>query len=145
MKTIALVCRLIAASTGIMLLASCGSTVGNFQPVTPPPGKGVVYVYRQPDFGGAAVYGTVKANENPVTKIKNGGYFPYVGPQGDTVFSVATEARDEATVTVDAKKPKYLKTAIGMGLFVGRLKFSEVSPAIGSSEIVKCKLLDPIQ
>lgn len=145
MKYIALVCRLIVPSIGIMFLASCGSTGGNFQPVKPPPGKGVVYVYRQPSFAGAPVYGTVKANGNPVTKIKNGGYFPYVGPPGDTVFSVATEAKDEATVTVAENKPKYLKTTVGMGLFIGRLKFSEVSPAIGSSEIVECELLDPIR
>lgn len=129
---------------GFMLLVSCGATGPSFQPVSPPPGKGVVYIYRQSSFVGGGVFGTVRANNQPVTKIRNGGYFPYVGPPGNTRFSVTTEATNEATVTVDPGKSKYLKTTVGMGFFVGHLKFSEVSPAIGESEITSCKLLEPI-
>lgn len=60
-------------------------------------------------------------------------------------FEVSTEATNEADVTVESGKEKYLKTTVGIGFFIGHLKFSEVSPGIGKKEISECKLLDPIQ
>lgn len=60
-------------------------------------------------------------------------------------FEVTTEATNEADVMVESGIEKYLKTTIGIGFFVGHLKFSEVSPEIGGKEITGCKLLDPIQ
>ena len=129
---------------GAVMLTGCGASSSAFTPVNPiPAGKGVVYVYRKPSMMGAAVYGTVKANGQPVTKIRNGGYYPYVGPPGKAHFTVKTEATNEADVMVEKGTEKYLKTTIGMGFFVGHLKFSEVSPEIGRSEIAECKLLEP--
>jgi hypothetical protein len=87
----------------------------------------------------------VSANKKPVTKIKNGGYFPYVTDPGTVHFEVSTEATNEADVVVDNGKEKYLKTTVSMGMFVGHLKFSEVSPEIGRREIQECSLLDPVQ
>ena len=92
---------------------------------------------------GAAVSGTVKANNTPITKIKNGGYFPYVCAPGNNHFTVTTESTNEANVMVEKGSTKYLKTTVGMGIVVGRLKFTEVSPQIGESEITGCKLLAP--
>jgi hypothetical protein len=128
------------------LIAGCGASGPAFKPVDPiPAGKGVVYIYRSSSLVGAAVYGTATADKTPLTKVKNGGYFPYVGNPGPVHFEVSTEATNEADVTVEAGKEKYLKTTIGMGFAVGHLKFSEVSPEIGKAEISECKLLDPIQ
>jgi len=137
--------------TGLLILTSilmtgCSVSGPAFKPVDPiPEGKGVVYIYRQPGFAGGGVYGTVTADKTAITKIKNGGYFPYIANPGPVHFEVSTEATNEADVTVEAGKEKYLKTTVGMGFFVGHLKFSEVSPAIGKSEIGECKLLDPIE
>lgn len=128
------------------LLTGCAVSGKGFKPIEATPlEKGVVYIYRQPSMLGGAVYGTVTANHKPITKIKNGGYFPYVSDPGPVHFEVSTEATNEADVMVEAGKEKYLKTTIGMGLFVGHLKFSEVSPEIGRQEIGECKLLEPIQ
>lgn len=128
------------------LIAGCSASGPAFKPVDPiPTGKGVVYIYRAPGFVGSGVYGTVTANKTPITKIKNGGYFPYISNPGPVHFEVSTEATNEADVTVETGKEKYLKTTIGMGFFVGHLKFSEVSPEIGKKEISECKLLEPIQ
>jgi len=127
-------------------LSGCSVSGPAFKPVDPiPEGKGVVYIYRQPGFAGGGVYGTVTANNTPITKIKNGGYFPYVANPGPVHFEVSTEATNEADVTVEAGKEKYLKTTVGIGFFVGHLKFSEVSPQIGKAEIGECKLLDAIE
>ena len=131
---------------GAMLLTGCGASGPGFKPVTSVPAdKGVVYVYRQSNFVGGGVFGTVKANNKPITKIKNGGYYPYIASPGNNHFSVTTEATNEANVMVEKGTEKYLKTTVGMGLFIGHLKFTEVSPAIGKSEITGCKLLEPIR
>lgn len=139
-----------SATIGVIListlLAGCAVSGAPFIPIEATPlEKGVVYIYRQPGIVGGAVYGTVTANHKPITKIKNGGYFPYVSDPGPVHFEVSTEATNEADVIVEAGKEKYLKTTIGMGLFVGHLKFSEVSPEIGRQEIKECKLLEPLQ
>ena len=137
---------IIASALVAALLAGCSASGPAFKPVDPiPAGRGVVYVYRQPGFVGSAVYGTVTANKTPITKIENGGYFPYVSDPGPVHFEVTTEATNEADVTVEAGKEKYLKTTIGMGFLVGHLKFSEVSAEIGRSEIGECKLLPPVK
>lgn len=128
------------------LIVGCSASGPPFKPVDPiPADKGVVYIYRQPGFFGGGVYGTVTANKTPITKIKNGGYFPYISNPGPVHFEVSTEATNEADVTVEASKEKYLKTTVGIGFFVGHLKFSEVSPEIGRQEIGECKLLEPVQ
>lgn len=128
------------------LLAGCTASGPAFKPVDPlPAGQGVVYIYREPGFVGSGVYGTVTANKTPITKIMTGGYFPYISKPGTVHFEVSTEATNEADVTVESGKEKYLKTTIGIGFFVGHLKFSEVSPEIGKKEISECKLLEPIE
>lgn len=129
-----------------ILIAGCSASGPAFTPLDPIPfGKGVVYIYRTPSFVGGGVYGTVSANKKPLTKIKNGGYFPYVSDPGKVHFEVSTEATNEADVTVETGREKYLKTMVGMGMFVGHLKFSEVSQEIGKKEIRECNLLEPIQ
>jgi hypothetical protein len=128
------------------LIVGCGASGPIFKPVEPlPVGKGVVYIYRESGLVGGAVYGTVTANKIPITKIRNGGYFPYLSNPGAVHFEVSTEATNEADVLIEAGKEKYLKTTVGMGLFVGHLKFSEVSPEIGRKEISECELLEPIK
>ena len=128
------------------VIVGCGASGPTFKPVDPiPAGKGVVYIYREYGFTGGGVYGTVTANAKPITKIKNGGYFPYVSSPGNVHFEVKTETTNEADVLVEIGKEKYLKTTIGVGLIVGHLKFSEVSPEIGKQEISECKLLNPIE
>lgn len=126
-------------------LVGCGATGPIFKPIAVPADKGVVYIYRESSFVGGGVYGTVSADKTPLTKIRNGGYFPFVANPGKVHFEVSTEATNEADVVVEAGKEKYLKTTVGMGLLVGHLKFSEVSPDIGKAEIKECQLLEPIE
>jgi hypothetical protein len=75
-------------------------------------------------------------------KIKNGGYYPYIASPGNNHFEVSTEATNEANVMVEKGSEKYLKTTIGMGLFVGHLKFTEVSPEIGNNRIIRIEAKD---
>ncbi len=129
-----------------LVIIGCSASGSAFKPVNPiPADKGVVYIYREPSFAGSGVFGTVTANKTPITKIKNGGYFPFVASPGNVHFEVSTETTNEADVMVEAGKEKYLKTTIGMGFLVGHLSFSEVSPEIGKREISECQLLEPVE
>ncbi|MFZ4699587.1 MAG: hypothetical protein ACOYMG_06015 [Candidatus Methylumidiphilus sp.] len=132
---------LILAAT---LITGCSASGPAFKPIDPiPAGKGVVYIYREPGIVGSGVYGTVTANKTPLTKIKTGGYFPYISDPGPVHFEVSTEATNEADVNVESGKDKYLKTTIGMGFFVGHLKFSEVSPEIGKKRAANANFWTP--
>ncbi len=125
-------------------LNSCGTNGAEYTPVNAPPGKGVVYIYRSPSMFAAAISATLTADGVPITKVKNGGYFPYVGPTGDTLFVAKTESSKRATVRVENGKSKYLKGEMIWGRTKGLLKLREVSPSVGQSEIADCKLLAPI-
>lgn len=138
------ICWILVAST--FIFTGCIATGPAFQRVNPiPSGKGVVYVYRSPGGGAPLIYGTVTANNTPIMKIRDGGYFPYIADPGTVHFEVSTEATSEADVTVEAGMEKYLKITIGHDFLVGRLNFTEVSPEIGSTEVKVCKLLKPCQ
>ena len=129
----------------LVILTGCASGPV-FKPLASlPEGKGVVYVYRESSVIGSGVFGTLTANNTAITKIKNGGYFPYVTDPGKVHFEVSTEATNEADVVVEAGKEKYLKTTVGMGFFIGHLSLTEVSSEIGKKEITECKLLDSIE
>ena len=128
-----------------LIISGCSASGPLFKSVNPiPANKGVVYIYRQSSFVGGGVFGTVTANKTPFTKIKNGGYYPYIANAGLVNFEVTTEAANDADVIVEVGKEKYLKTTVGMGFVAVHLKFTEVSPEIGKSEISECRLLDSL-
>jgi hypothetical protein len=58
----------------------------------------------------------VTVDKTPIKKIYNSGYFPYLSTPGAVHFEVSTETTNEADVTVEAGKEKYLKTTVGMRL-----------------------------
>jgi hypothetical protein len=124
------------------VFTSCGANGTSFVPVNPPPGKGVVYIYQQTRLGCVAT-GTLKANGNLITIIRHGGYFPYVGQPGDTIFVTKIDWNRKATVRVEQGKSKYLKAEIAQPT-ARILKLTEVPASIGASEIKECKLLEPI-
>lgn len=129
---------------GFLALTNCGSQGAAFTPVKPPPGKGVVYVYRQPSVFAWAITPTLSADGVPITKVSNGGYYPYLGPSGDTLFVAKTESSKRATVRVEQGKSKYLKGEMIFGRTKGLLKLTEVPSSVGRSEITECKLLEPL-
>jgi hypothetical protein len=137
--------KIVSTFFAAIIITGCSASGLAFKPLASiPQGKGVVYIYRSPSYMGSGVYGTVTANNTPITKIKNGGYFPFISSPGPVHFTVTTEATNEADVNIENGKEKYLKTTVGMGFLAGHLKFSEVSPEIGKKEISECNLLEPI-
>ena len=91
--------------TGAVLIAlgallhtqGCGPTRGQFytKVANVPADKAVVYLYRPSSFSGSGVSYDVKANEDEdeeevVTRLYNGSYYPYVTKPGEIEFSAET-------------------------------------------------------
>ncbi|WP_045225046.1 DUF2846 domain-containing protein [Methyloterricola oryzae] len=126
--------------------SGCSTAAPHFKPAEAiPPGKGVVYIYRQPRIAGSGVVGTITANKVAIVRIRSGGYFPYISEPGRVNFAVKSEVTDEADVNVEAGKATYLKVSIGSGFRMSQFNLSEVPLELGSLEITECRLLPPIE
>ena len=138
-----------SASSSASVPASAPALGSSFQPTAKiPADKAVVYIYRPTGSGagGAAIPFDVKANGKVVTTLVQGGYCVYVTEPGaieftafDTGFMAPTST---SSITVDAKAGQayYLKGAHGKGLG-GRAHLESVSPDVGASEVISCKLI----
>jgi len=112
--------------------------------------KAVVYIYRPAGSGagGVAIPFGVKAGDKVVTTLSQGGYCAYSTEPGQiefTTFEIGFGApTSTSSITVDAKAGQayYLKGSHGKGLG-GRANLASVSPEVGASEIVNCKLTTP--
>lgn len=133
-----------AVALAFVVVVSCGGGPG-YAPVSVPADQGVVYIYRPRSPVGSAVSYFVKANGVNVTKLKNGGYYPYYTPPGTVVFSAKTEAWSEAAIDVAAGGTYFIKGSVTMGAFVGRPNLQQVHPSIAQGEIVRCRLLPGAQ
>jgi hypothetical protein len=134
---------LVAGALVFTLLVGCGGGGPAYAPVSVPADQAIVYIYRPKSFVGSAVSYFVKVNGVDVTKLKNGGYFPYVTPPGTVVFSAKTEAWSEAAIDVAAGGIYFIKGSVTTGAFVGRPNLQQVHPSIAQSEIMRCRLLPP--
>jgi len=103
--------------------------------------KGLVYIYRVPAFTGSAVYYDIKVNGNPITTLKNGGYFPYQTLTGEIEFSAATETSSSVTLDVEPGKEYYIKGSLSVGFLAGRPHLAVVPNKVGEKEIQECVLL----
>lgn len=64
------------------------ATGADFQAVaSPPPGKALVYLFRERRVVGSAGMFNVYANKTMIVKMKSGGYFPYITDPGDLILS----------------------------------------------------------
>lgn len=120
----------------------CASLEKPFEPVPPvPQDKALVYIYRQPSFIGGGVYYTVNAGKQPLRKLYNGGYFPFVADPGEVELWAETESRSSVTLDLKPGETKYVKGTVGIGFIVGRPTLSVVDAAVGAVEIKECKLV----
>jgi hypothetical protein len=72
----------------VSLLVGCSATGATFAERQPPPGKSLVYVYRNGGMLGAAGSWEFYENDQYITKITNGGYYDFVVDPGHIQFAV---------------------------------------------------------
>jgi hypothetical protein len=126
----------------VMAQFGCASLGKSFELVTGTPSdQSVVYIYRPSSFVGGGVSYTVYSGKKAITKLYNGGYYPYVTAPGEVELWAETESKSSVTVDVKAGETKYVKGTVGVGFFIGRPNLSIVDPAVAQTEIKECKLI----
>lgn len=120
----------------------CASLGKPFEPVASASSdQSVIYIYRPSSFVGGGVSYTIYSGNKAITKLYNGGYYPYVAKLGEVELWAETESKSSVTVDLKAGETKYVKGTVGVGFFVGRPNLSVVDPAVALSEIKECKLI----
>ncbi len=89
-----------------------------------PPGFGRIVFYRSDSIVGAAVQPEIRLDGQVVGQSKPGGFFYVDAAPGKHTASASTEAASSVDVQVVAGQTHYVRSAIGMGLLVGRVVLS---------------------
>lgn len=129
--------------TCVLLLSSCATLGPVYQKTDKlPDNTGLVYLYRPSSFiGGGVAYDIKTGDNNVITTLHNGGYFPYFSNPGEVEFWAKTESRSSVTLDVKQGQVYYVKGTVGVGFFVGRPHLIVVPNDVGEKEIVDCKLI----
>jgi hypothetical protein len=109
----------------VAIVAGCATGGPKFTEMSsdmgaPPAGLGRIYFYRTSVFG-AAVQPAVKLNGEAVGAAVPQGFFYADRPPGDYTVTTATEVEKALTFTLEAGQVRYVRLAISMGVFVGRV------------------------
>jgi hypothetical protein len=98
-------------------------------------GEGRIYFYRSNSMLGAAVQPSVSLNGNVVGDSKPGGFFFVDAKAGPMEVTTATEVEKKLTFTLEPRQTRYVRTVIGMGVFMGRVYPELVDPTEGEAEL----------
>ena len=98
-------------------------------------GDGRIYFYRSNSMIGAAVQPTVTLNGQAVGDSKPGGFFFADAKAGPQEVSTSTEVEKKLTFTLAPGQTRYVRTVIGLGVFVGRVYPELVDNAAGEAEL----------
>lgn len=97
--------------------------------------EGRLYVYRSGSMLGAAIQPNVFVNGKVAGESKPGGFFFVDLAPGTVEVSTSTEVEKKLSLTLDAGQTRYVRTAVGFGLMVGRVYPELVDNAVGAKEI----------
>ena len=124
-------------------VAACAASGPPFEPVDPPPGKALVYIYR-PELGyGPLVRFNVAVKDKSIVYVIRGGYFPYVADPGETEFWAGTEGHAAVTENLRAGHTYYLLARPSEGYWIPRPRL-EFVPREEAEEVLEgCVLLPP--
>ncbi|MCD9231045.1 DUF2846 domain-containing protein [Ralstonia pseudosolanacearum] len=99
------------------------------------PQNGRLYFFRSSSMIGAAVQPDIKLNGETVGESKPGGFFYVDRPAGHYTVSTATETEKTLSLALDAGETKYVRTAVSVGLAVGRVVPTLADPATAQTAI----------
>ena len=129
----------------IMLATACASIKAapesqdqeakNFNPV---PNKGVIYIFRDEDFG-SALHKEVKLNGKTLGETGPKSFFRVVVTPGKCVIDSNGESK--RTLTVKAGDVYYVWQEIKMGLFSGSSQLETVPATRGRQGVIDSKLI----
>lgn len=136
--------RLVVASLAV-LLAACasGPKLTEIQSSIPAlkANEGRIYFYRSNSFVGGGVQPGIIVNGAEVGKSVPGGFFFVDLPPGAVEVSTKTEVEKKLSLTLDAGQTRYVRTVIGIGLFVGRVYPELVDNAEGAKAMAEASYI----
>ena len=98
-------------------------------------GEGRVYLYRSSSMLGAALQPSINVNGKVVGNSKPGGFVYVDLPAGPVEVTTGTEVEKKATFMLAAGETRYVRTAVGFGILVGRVYPELVDEKTGREEI----------
>jgi hypothetical protein len=101
---------------------------------------GTVVFFREKKIVGSAIRYKVRENGKELCKLKSGTYCTVAVSAGNHEYTVATEAKDLLTLTVEPGKTYYVLGAISMGAFAGHPNLT--STDVATFDGMKAKLKD---
>jgi hypothetical protein len=76
-----------------------------------------IYFFRLQNYMGSASKMTIRANDQPVVRLRNGCYFKYELQPGDYIFSLAFGSSSSVRLNVEPGKEYYIKCYLNMGFW----------------------------
>jgi hypothetical protein len=99
--------------------------------------QGRIYFYRNSSLLGAAMQPNILLNGRVVGESKPGGFFYVDDAPGPKEVSSSTEVERKLTFTLDRGQTRYVRTAVGMGVMVGRVYPELVDPTAAEKELLE--------
>jgi len=130
-----------------LLLAALSAAAGPKFAEEPgiPEGKALIYIYFPPSYYPTQVAATVMANQQPVTTLKAGNYYPYITAPGSIDFwssqSSESSVHYNYHVILDAEAGREYFLHLGADMFALMLQVVPRDRAL--QEITACCLPDP--
>jgi hypothetical protein len=108
-----------------------------------PDDAGLVYFYRPSALRGVWLFYDVKMGETVITRLYNGGYYPYFSVPGETEFWAEYGSTSSSVIRLDVKAGQtyYIRGEVVDEFLIRRLHLVVVAPEIAEKEIVDCKLI----
>jgi len=131
------VCTALSAAILLSACAASGPKLSEVRSSMPQlkPDQGRVYFYRNSSMLGAAMQPNIMLNGRTVGESKPGGFFYVDDAAGAKEISTSTEVERKLTFTLEPGQTRYVRTAVGMGVMVGRIYPELVDSATGEKEV----------
>lgn len=97
--------------------------------------QGRIFFYRNSSMFGAAMQPAILLNGRIVGESKPGGFFFVDDAPGNKEVAATTEVERKLTFTLERGQTRYVRTAVGMGVMVGRVYPELVDTDTGEKEI----------
>jgi hypothetical protein len=122
-----------------LALAGC-ATGPAFQKVeSVPKEKGLVYIYRPSQMGGAALVPMIVVNNYSAVSLKNGAYYTYAAPPGKISIAINHTGRRTVDFDVKAGETYYVRGGmVTMGFGVPYIELVDAATAL--PELAETKL-----
>jgi hypothetical protein len=97
--------------------------------------EGRIYFFRKSVEPGFAVQPTIYVNGRPVGTSQPNGFFYVDYPPGPIEVRTETEVAETTKFNLLAGQTRYVRTYVGVGLFVGRVYPELIDPEQGAREV----------